>query len=45
MHPPSPAAPAATATAPALRAAIAHAARELGLDAIGVTEIQLEGRG
>jgi epoxyqueuosine reductase len=42
MHPPSEAAPAAIPTAPALRAAIAHAARELGLDAIGVTEVQLD---
>jgi epoxyqueuosine reductase len=42
MHQPSPAAPAALPTARALRAAIAHAARQLGLDAIGVTEIHLD---
>jgi epoxyqueuosine reductase len=42
MHQPSEAAPAALPTAPALRAAIAHAARQLGLDAIGVSEIQLD---
>ena len=42
MHQPSPAAPAALPTARALRAAIAHAARQLGLDAIGVTEIRLD---
>jgi epoxyqueuosine reductase len=42
MPQPSQAAPAALPTARALRAAIAHAARQLGLDAIGVTEIHLD---
>jgi epoxyqueuosine reductase len=45
MHQPLqavPAAPAPTPTARALRAAIEHAARQLGLDAIGVSEIQLD---
>jgi epoxyqueuosine reductase len=45
MHQPlqaAPAAPAATPTARALRVAIEHAARQLGLDAIGVSEIQLD---
>jgi epoxyqueuosine reductase len=42
MHQSSPAAPAAIPTAHALRAAIALAARHLGLDAIGVTEIRLD---
>ena len=41
MHQPSTAASAALPTAPALREAIAHAARQLGLDAIGVSEVTL----
>ena len=41
MHEPSAAASAAIPTARALRAAIARAAREFGLDAIGVSEVNL----
>jgi epoxyqueuosine reductase len=41
MHEPSAAASAAIPTASALRAAIAHAAQECGLDAIGVSEVTL----
>jgi len=41
MHEPSAAASAAIPTARALREAIARAARELGLDAIGVSEVNL----
>src|ERR1700735_3676631 len=42
MHQPSAAAPAAIPTAHALRAQIARAARELGLDAIGISEVTLD---
>jgi epoxyqueuosine reductase len=42
MHEPSAAAPAAIPTARALRAQIARAAQELGLDAIGISEITLD---
>src|SRR6202034_1426146 len=41
MHEPSATASAAIPTARALRAAIARAAREIGLDAIGVSEVNL----
>jgi epoxyqueuosine reductase len=41
VHQPSAAASAALPSAQALRAAIAHAARQLGLDAIGVSELTL----
>jgi len=41
MHQPSAAASAALPTAHALRAAIAHSAQQLGLDAIGVSEVTL----
>ncbi|HEX2790609.1 MAG TPA: tRNA epoxyqueuosine(34) reductase QueG [Steroidobacteraceae bacterium] len=42
MHQPSAAAPPALPAARALRAALAHSARKLGLDAIGVSEVHLE---